>query len=506
MPKPTVVSRSHAGGSKKRRPVIQAKDLNVKRNLISAAMPLFRTALAVAFVSIAGCSHANDEAAVVVDSASIQPMQADSTAESPAATTSPAVTKPAAFQFTAAAGNAAQDDWPQFRGSSGGVAAASRLPATWSAKENIVWKTELPGAGTSSPIIIGGRIFLTCYRGFGAPGQTDGALEDLRLDLLSLDRATGKILWTKTVTPSLPEQPTIRDQHGYSSSTPAADGQHVYVFFGKTGVFAYDYDGKQVWRADVGSKLSGWGSAASPILFDDMLIVNASVESESLVALDKKTGEEKWRAKGIREAWNTPLLAANGEGAAELIVPIIQKILAFDPATGERLWSCDTGIGWYMVPSAVAQNGIVYCIGGRSGDALAVRTGGRGDVSQTHRLWRRNKGSNVSSPILHEGRLYWMHEQRGIAYCADAATGEIMYEERVPRAGQIYASPVLADGKIYYVNRGGRVFVVAAKPEFQLLATNELEQRGRFDASPAVAGDKLYLRSNRYLYCIGEKP
>ena len=403
--------------------------------------------------------------------------------------------------------NTTNQDWPQFRGPGGlGVAKATGLPTKWSPDENLVWKTPLPGAGTSSPVMIGDRIFLTCYRGYGATGQPQSDLKDLRLDVVSLKRSTGEILWTKTVQPALPEQPTIRDQHGYSSSTPVADRQRVYVFFGKTGVFAFDYDGNQLWTAKVGSKLSGWGSAASLVLYNDLVIVNASVESESLVALDKTNGEQKWRSGGIREAWNTPLLTRTASGSTELIVPIFQKVLGFDPSSGEQLWSCDTGIDWYMVPSVVARDGIVYCIGGRSGDSLAVRAGGRGDVTQSHRLWTRNKGSNVSSPILHDGHLYWMHEKLGIAYCADATTGEIVYEERLPRAGQIYASPVLADGKLYYVNRGGRVFVVSAEPEFKLLATNELEDRGRFDASPAVADNRLFLRSNRFLYCIGKKP
>ncbi len=402
--------------------------------------------------------------------------------------------------------NSSAGGWPQFRGPGGlGVAGSTTLPTTWSENENVEWKTELPGAGTSSPIIIGDRIFLTCYRGHGAPGEPEGDLDDLRLEVVSLDRKSGKVLWTKTVQPRLPEQDTVRDQHGYSSSTPVADSQHVYVFLGKTGVFAFDYDGKQIWRADVGSKLSGWGTAASPVLHGDLLIVNASVESESLVALDKNSGAEKWRADGIRESWSTPLLTSVDGKKPELIVPIFGKILGFDPSSGNRLWSCDTGIKWYMVPGLIARDGIIYCTGGRSGDSLAVRAGGRGDVTQSRRLWTRNKGSNVSSPVLHKEHLYWVHEQRGIAYCAEASSGEIVYEERLPRGGQIYASPILADGILYYVNRGGRVFVVAATPEFKLLATNELEQRGRFDASPAVADGRLFLRSNRYLYCIAEQ-
>ncbi len=396
--------------------------------------------------------------------------------------------------------------WRQFRGPNGLGVTSANLPTTWGPSKNIAWKTELPGPGTSSPVVTGDQIFLTCYTGYNIPGEASGSMDDLRLHLLCLKRSNGKIVWKRTVTPKLPEQGRIRESHGYASSTPVVDDKRVYVFFGKTGVFAFDHAGKEQWRASVGSRISGWGSAASPLLFGDLLIVNASVESGDLVALDKRTGKEKWRASGIREAWNTPLLMTTAKRQPELIVPILRQILAFDPSSGKKLWWCDTGITWYMVPSAVAGNGIVYSIGGRSGvAALAVRSGGRGDVTETHRLWMGKKGSNVSSPILHDGHLYWMHDNLGIAFCADAKTGKIVYQERIPRSGQIYASPVLADGKLYFVSRSGRTFVIAAQPRFKLLAVNELEERGRFNASPAVADRQLLLRSNRYLYCIGKR-
>ena len=158
-----------------------------------------------------------------------------------------------------------------------------------------------------------------------------------------------------------------------------------------------------------------------------------------------------------------------------------------------------------MVPSIVYHDDTIFCIGGRSGGALAVRNLVGEETSRgTHVVWTGNKGSNVTSPVYHEEHVYWMSEKLGVAYCANAETGDIVYEERLPRAGQVYASPVLGDGKIYYVNRQGRTFVVAANPTFELLATNDIEERGRFDSSPAIADGALFLRSNRYLYCIDE--
>jgi len=398
-------------------------------------------------------------------------------------------------------------DWPQFRGPTGqGTSQSKSVPTTWSASENILWKVNLPGPGTSSPIVIGNKFFLTCYTGFNVPGESSGSMDDLTLHLVCLDRESGKQIWKTDVEPKLPEQERIREEHGYASGTPAADSERIYVSFGKTGVMAFSHSGEQLWQADIGDTLHGWGSSASPVLYQDLVIVNAGVESESLVALNKKTGKEVWRAGGIKESWNTPIFVQAPGGKTELVVAIMPKVLGFDPATGEQLWSCNTDIPWYMVPSLVSQDGIVYGVGGRNGGGgLAVRAGGRGDVTKTHRLWTGKKGSNVTSPVLHEGHLYWMNEVSAIAYCAVANTGKIVYEERVPRADQIYPSPVLAGGKIYYVSRGGRTFVVAAKPEFELLATNELGERGdTFNASPAITGDRLLIRSNKHLYCIAQ--
>lgn len=394
-------------------------------------------------------------------------------------------------------------DWARFRGPGGmGVSDARGLPLTWSKSEGITWKTPLPGAGASSPIVFGDRIYLTCYTGHLVPGE-GGSVDQLKRHLLAIKRSDGSILWSRAVPAKLPEEERIRD-HGYAASTPAADAERVYVFFGKSGVFAFDHAGKELWQADVGSRAHGWGSAASPILHKDLVIVNASVESGSLVALDRRTGREVWRAGGIKEAWNTPVVITAGSGRQELIVPIMGAILAFDPDSGRPLWSCKTDITWYMVPSVVADQGIVYSIGGRSGvTALAVRSGGSGDVTASHRLWTSQNGANVASPVYLNGHLYFGH-QDGIAFCLRADNGEVVYRERLDRAGQIYASTLLAGDRLYCVSRPGKVFVLAARPEFQQLAVNDLSDGGVFNATPAVDGNRLLLRSDKFLYCVGK--
>ena len=190
-------------------------------------------------------------------------------------------------------------DWPQFRGPQvSGVSTETGLPTKWSAKDGAAWKVEMPGPGTSSPAFIGDRIFITYYTGYNVPGKPKGEPSDLRRHLLCLDRKTGKQLWDKAVEAKLPEQDNIRDSHGYASSTPAADAERVYCFFGKSGVVAFDHSGKQLWQADAGQKVhDNWGSASSPILYGDLVIVNASVESDSLYAFDKKTGRRSGRRR-----------------------------------------------------------------------------------------------------------------------------------------------------------------------------------------------------------------
>jgi outer membrane protein assembly factor BamB len=396
-------------------------------------------------------------------------------------------------------------DWTQFRGQDGlGISEEQGLPAAWSSTENIVWKAEMPGPGASSPIVLGERVFITCYSGYGQEPNA-GEQRDLVRHLLCLDRKNGAVLWHKKFAPKLPEHDYQGEgsYHGYAASTPTTDGERLYVFFGKTGVFCFDLEGDELWQASVGDGTHGWGSGCSPLLYKNLLIVNASVESGSLVALDKMTGKQVWTANEIHSSWNTPLLAPTKAGA-ELVVSIEGQVLGFNPDTGEKLWWAE-GVHRYVCPSVVSHDGIVSVLGGGH-TSLAVRAGGRGDVTATHTLWRLEKGSNVSSPIYHEGHLYWTRDG-GIACCQDAASGEMIYEKRFePDSGTIWSSPVLADGKLYYVSQSNGVFVVAAGPKYELLAHNTLEgDDSRTNASPAVSDGQLFLRTDRNLYCIGAK-
>jgi outer membrane protein assembly factor BamB len=398
-------------------------------------------------------------------------------------------------------------DWTQFRGPDGqGITAEKGLPVTWSAHKNIVWKTPLPGPGTSSPVTAGDRIFLTSYTGYALSRDKPGKMENLRRHVLCVDHRNGQILWSKEFKPVLPEHEYRGEgsYHGYSASTPATDGERLYVFFGKSGVYCFDLDGNQLWHVGVGKGISGWGSGASPVLYKNLVLVNASVESGSLVALDRMTGKEEWRTPGIQSAWNTPVLVTAPSGEVELVISIEGRVLGLNPDTGKKLWHAE-GVHRYVCPSVVAHEGVVYIIGGGH-TSLAVRAGGRGDVSNTHVVWREGKGSNVPSPIYYEGRLYWANDHGGTVTCQDAATGQVVYQKPLnPAPDIIYSSPILADGKLYFVSQEHGTYVVATGPEFRLLAHNVIEDdHSRTNASLAVSKEHLLLRTDRALYCIGK--
>lgn len=400
-------------------------------------------------------------------------------------------------------------DWTEFRGpGGGGKAEATNLPISWDAQKNVVWKTELPGLGTSSPIILGTHIYLTCYSGYAESIKKPGEMQELMRHLVCLDRNSGKIIWKKELTPKLPESKYRSgndSRHGYASSTLATDGKRLYAFYGISGVYGFDLEGNTLWNADVGSGTHGWGSGTSPLLYGNLVIVNASIESESLVALDKATGQVVWRKPGIKSCWSSPVLVQAGN-QQEVVLNIPRKLSGFDPDTGKELWYCDGIPDGYICPTVITHEDVVFAIGGRKNTAIAVRAGGRGDVTQTHVLWTTDRDSNVSSPVYLDGYLYWCHESRGKAYCLDAKTGKVVYEESLtPRPGLIYASVTAADGKLYAPSQEKGTYVLAANPEFQQLAVNKFQDdSSRTNASVAVSNNQLIMRTDNAVYCIGQ--
>jgi outer membrane protein assembly factor BamB len=403
------------------------------------------------------------------------------------------------------AGVSLAGDWPRFRGPNGAaVSDDTATPVHWSTTENIVWRTALPGAGASSPITTGGKVFVTCYTGRGT------SVERI---LVCVDEQSGKILWQKGVkgvaTEDQPNQ--MLDTHGYSSSTPATDGQRIYVLFGKAGAVAFDLEGKQLWQKSVGtgSAIMGWGSAASPIVYNDLVIVNAAAESKAIYAFEGKTGREVWKtaAASLEGCWGTPVLVDLESGQQELAIAVPFEVWGFDPATGKFLWFTESLKSNSACTSLVARDGIVYAVSGGpgGGGAAAVRAGGKDDVTRTHLLWSNSSSSYVTSPVLVGDYLYWVSDQ-GVAQCVSRETGKTIYRERLPDAGQLYASVVAAGDKLYAVTRSRGTYVLAAGPEFKQLAVNTLDSDADVcNAGPAVSNGRLLLRSNKYLYSIGEK-
>lgn len=402
-------------------------------------------------------------------------------------------------------------DWPQFRGpTADGVTTETNLPLTWSEKENLIWRTKLPGPGSSSPIVTGDRVFLSCYSGYGLDPKDPGDMSKLKRHAICLGRRDGKVLWQQEVTTKLPDKPftgTYITTHGYASSTPVTDGKGVFFFMGNAGVHAFTVDGKKVWDVSVGDKANDWGAGSSPILYGDLLIVNAAHESNALIALDRRTGKTVWSVSGFPASWNTPTVV-KVDGHDELVVNSSGRLRAFDPKDGKELWSCESIRAAELCPSVVAHDGVIFVIGSPGGQATAVRAGGKGDVSATHIVWKASKGSNVGSPVYHDGHLYFVNDSRGMATCLDAKTGAVVYEEPISRQkrDRWYSTPLLSGDRLYCVGRQTGTVVLAAKPEFKVLATSVIaDDDSVANASPAVADGRIFLRSNQYAYCVGSR-
>jgi hypothetical protein len=406
-------------------------------------------------------------------------------------------------------------DWPGFRGpNAASVSQESGLPTTWSDQENIAWKTELPGPGSSSPIVSGDLVFVTCYSGYGVDRSSPGDVKNLVRHLVCVRIHDGSTSWKKDIQAAQPEDPYegFLREHGYASSTPATDGQRVFAFFGKSGVFAFDRDGRQLWEANVGtgSGMNGWGSGTSVVLHKSLVIVNANAESQTLVALDKETGKRAWEAsaKGYAGSWSTPILAETATGTQELVVQVSGEVWGLDPSDGGLLWYSG-GLGRAPTnPTLAAKAGIVYALRGGPGGsaAVAIRAGGRDDVTESRVVWKKPAGSYVPSPLIVEDRLHWV-DDKGFAHCLKLDSGEEVYKsERLPDAGGVYASLVAADGKLYAVTRRNGTFVLAGGSTFKQLAQNKIGSDATdFNASPAVSNGHILLRSNRFLYSIGGK-
>jgi outer membrane protein assembly factor BamB len=424
----------------------------------------------------------------------------------------------------AATASSSAGNWPQWRGPDGtGISNEKNLPAEWNASKNIKWKTPIDGRGHSSPIVWENRIFVTtAIEGDVVPGakppkhmlgdkefihpDSIGANKKHTFKVVALNRNTGKILWQAVAFEGTPYDDRHR-KSSYAASTPATDGKMVYAFFGSEGLYAYDFDGKLAWKADLGKMGTvGMGTGTSPIIFENLVIVQADEENGTasfIVAFDKKTGKEVWKTpRKVQVSWSTPLLVKTAK-RAELIASGTESIVSYDPATGKELWS-HKGVESNAIPSPVANSEMVYLVAGYPAKiALAIRLGANGDLTGTKEVpWQYAKGTAyVPSPILYGDYLY-LTTDRGVLTCIDAKTGEVKYEGgRIPIPATFTASPVAFDGKILMTSEDGDTFIVKAGPKHEILGTNSVGEP--VYASPAIADGRIYIRGEKNIYCIG---
>lgn len=409
-------------------------------------------------------------------------------------------------------------DWPRFLGPTGAaVVPEAKVPLTWSDTENIAWKFTTPGPGSSSPIVVGDKVLVTSWSGYADKPEAQDASQ-LKRHLTCLRLADGSKVW-ETVLPSTATEDPYEGfitEHGYATHTPVSDGENVYAFFGKSGAYAFRLaTGEQLWHTALGtgSNSRRWGSGGSPILYKDSVIVNATDECKALVALNKKTGKELWRAAGdnIDLAYSTPSIVESG-GRTDLVFAIADEVWGLNPDTGKMRWFATHSLPGNISPCLIQDQDRVYLFGGfPTQGSVAIKLGGKGDVTSSHIEWSSKSSSYVPTPVLHDGRLYVVNDA-GFALCMDAKTGEDVFRERMIESGggrgkgkPFYASPVLVGDRLYCVSRRGGTYVISAKPVFEKLAHNVIaSDTTQFHGTPAVVGNQLILRSDKAVYCIGK--
>jgi outer membrane protein assembly factor BamB len=380
-------------------------------------------------------------------------------------------------------------DWPEFRGPTGqGLSDESGLPLTWSENRNVRWKTAIPGRGWSSPVIQGDQIWLTT-----------ATEEGKSLRAICVDRQSGAMLQNIEVF-RLNVPGRVNAKNSLASPTPVLDGDRVYLHFGAFGTACISQSGKILWRTQLEYDNGQHGPGGSPVLYEDLLIVNCDGMSVQYVAaLDKWTGRIQWKQyrKGSH-AYSTPLIVRLA-GGDQLISPGAFRVVAYEPRRGKEIWHVLYGDGFSNVPRPVFGNGLVFiCTGFQQPSLLAIRVDGHGDVTKSHVDWRLDRGVPLTpSPLLVGEELYLINDN-GIASCLDARTGKEYWQQRI--GGSHSASPLYADGRIYFLSEDGQSVVIAPGKEFKILATNQLN--GQTLASMAVSGGAIFLRSSSHLYCL----
>ena len=401
--------------------------------------------------------------------------------------------------IAAACTAAARADWPHWRGDGGnGVSLAARPPVEFGPDRNLRWKAEVPGRGSSSPVVVGDRVFVTTAVPVeGEPGRLD-------FRLLCFDRETGRETWSRSCVKAVPHEGT-HETNGFASASPCTDGERVYAHFGSRGLHGFTLAGEPLWSRDFGDMTvrHGFGEGSSPTLAGEVIIVPWDHEGPSMLfALDKFTGKTVWETpRDEPTSWATPLVVTDAAGTTQVVMNGENAARGYDLATGKELWRCG---GQTVRPcaSAVAAGGRAWIGSGFRGAFLgAFDLAGRGDLATgSHVLWTKHSGTpDVASPLLSGGRLFYYKEKTGLLTCVNAETGQPHYQtERIPGVARTYASPVAAGGHVYLTDRSGRITVIEDAAALKIVAENDVGEG--VDATPAPAGDSLFVRGERHLF------
>ena len=398
-------------------------------------------------------------------------------------------------------------NWPAWRGPAGtGIAEESALPTKWSATDNVRWKVALPEAGNSTPVVWGNRVFVT-----------QALVKQNKRTLMCLDRKSGKLLWQKSVNWEGAEE--THETNPYCSATAVTDGERVIAWYGSAGVHCYDFEGKELWKRELPKLDHEWGYGSSPLIDGDLCILyHGPGKDSSLMALHKKTGKTVWQVedppiqkrmrtdgfrgqeRGIVGSFASPIIAKG-----ELIMVYPQLICAFNPETGEELWRCD-GLNELIYTSPIAGDGVVVAMGGFLGTTVAVKQGGKGDVTQSHRLWTSVRTKNRLGSGVIKGEHVYILNTEGIAECIELKTGKSLWQERVSAKGaksSSWSSMVLAGDNIYILNQSGDTVIMKANPKFEIVAVNAIGNE-LTNASHALSDREIFIRTHQHLWCIGE--
>ena len=413
------------------------------------------------------------------------------------------------------ASNAADRFWPQWRGPHAtGVSKTATPPVQWSDTRNIRWKLEVPGRGSSSPIVWGDRIYLLTAIPADVPVEGSheprgGSPTKHRFVVMAIDRATGRVAWERTAREEAPHE-TSHPQNGtWASSSAITNGEILIAPFESRGLYAYDMSGTPLWQTDLGDKRmrQQFGEGSTPTLFRNRLVVVWDHTAGSFITvLDARTGKEIWRqTRDEIDTWATPLVLER-DGRAQVIVPGMNRVRSYDLETGEIVWHT-AGLTMNPIPSPVADDALVYLMSGFRGNSLkAIRVAGaKGDITGTDAIqWTLERDTPyVPSPLLYEGIIYFLKSNNGMLSAYDARTGKPHFQvQRLPAAPEVFASPVGAAGRIYIPSRDGTTVVLKHGPALETLAENKLSDG--FDASPALVDREIYLRGYKYLYCVAE--